>query len=254
MAFANPYSNCAFQLRPAPCTALLLCCFAAVMSTHSFSDDDENDALAQLEAKQQALQAQLDAQQGYAAQLAALQPEEVAARPAPSNTAAADVLAAENAKLKAQLAALESASATRSTVRRDSEYAKQKADLDKVAAQIAKLTEALATGVGLSKLTTLKPGPGSVVAASKARSAALVHFETFLTLGCVTLQHSTHCCLQSKSLTKSSVARSDMRSVLRDLDTREKGVDICLLMDGTGSMVSFSTLLNFLIIISMRAN
>lgn len=138
------------------------------MSTHSFSDDDDSEALAQLQAEQEALQ------QAYAAQLAALHAEQVAGHAAPSCTNAADELAAENAKLRAQLAALESASEVRATTRRDSELAKQKAELDKIAAKNAKLGEALATGVGLSKLTTLKPGPSSVVAASKARSAALV--------------------------------------------------------------------------------
>ena len=49
------------------------------------------------------------------------------------------------------------------------------------------------------------------------------------------------CPLQSKSLTKSSLARSDVKSMMKDLDTREKGVDICLLMDGTGSMVCWLT-------------
>lgn len=29
-----------------------------------------------------------------------------------------------------------------------------------------------------------------------------------------------------------------MHSVLQELKTREKGVDLCILMDGTGSMVS----------------
>ena len=33
-----------------------------------------------------------------------------------------------------------------------------------------------------------------------------------------------------------------MRSVIRDLETREKGVDICIMMDGTGSMVGTSML------------
>ena len=29
-----------------------------------------------------------------------------------------------------------------------------------------------------------------------------------------------------------------MHSALQELETREKGVDLCILMDGTGSMVS----------------
>lgn len=137
------------------------------MSIHSFSDDDENYELAELEAESQALQ------QAYAAQLAALEAEETGAPLAPPATAAASALEAENAKLKAQLAALESASAIKSTIRHDSELAKQKAELEKMAAENAKLTEALASGVGLSKLTTLTP---SVVSASKARTASLVLF------------------------------------------------------------------------------
>ena len=44
--------------------------------------------------------------------------------------------------------------------------------------------------------------------------------------------------VQASSITRSSVKTSGMRSVIRDLETREKGVDICIMMDGTGSMVS----------------
>jgi hypothetical protein len=43
--------------------------------------------------------------------------------------------------------------------------------------------------------------------------------------------------VQASSITRSSVKTSGMRSVIRDLETREKGVDICIMMDGTGSMV-----------------
>ena len=43
--------------------------------------------------------------------------------------------------------------------------------------------------------------------------------------------------VQASSITRSSVKTSSMRSVIRDLETREKGVDICIMMDGTGSMV-----------------
>lgn len=43
--------------------------------------------------------------------------------------------------------------------------------------------------------------------------------------------------MQASSITRSSVKTSGMRSVIRDLETREKGVDICIMMDGTGSMV-----------------
>ena len=85
-------------------------------------------------------------------------------------------MAAENAKLKAQLAAMESASAVKSTSRRNAELAKQQAELDKVLAEREKLTAALATGVDLSKLTALKSGSSDAVAASKARSLSLVRF------------------------------------------------------------------------------
>jgi len=44
--------------------------------------------------------------------------------------------------------------------------------------------------------------------------------------------------VQASSITRSSVKTSGMRSVIRDLETREKGVDICIMMDGKGSMVS----------------
>ena len=43
--------------------------------------------------------------------------------------------------------------------------------------------------------------------------------------------------IQASSITRSSVRTSSMRSVIRDLETKEKGVDICIMMDGTGSMV-----------------
>lgn len=44
--------------------------------------------------------------------------------------------------------------------------------------------------------------------------------------------------MQASSITRSSVKTSGMRSVVKDLETREKGVDICVMMDGTSSMVS----------------
>ncbi|KAL0048959.1 hypothetical protein WJX82_003306 [Trebouxia sp. C0006] len=75
-----------------------------------------------------------------------------------------------------------------------------------------KLTAALASGSGLSKLTVARPS-AAVIAASHARSASL-----------------------ASSITRSSVKTSGMRFVIRDLETREKGVDICIMMDGTGSM------------------
>ena len=47
--------------------------------------------------------------------------------------------------------------------------------------------------------------------------------------------------LQDKGIADSIVKASDMHSVLQELETREKGVDLCILMDGTGSMVSIHT-------------
>ncbi len=46
--------------------------------------------------------------------------------------------------------------------------------------------------------------------------------------------------LQGKGIADSAVRASDMHSALQELETREKGVDLCILMDGTGSMVSSS--------------
>ena len=126
------------------------------MSAGSFSDDDDH-ALARLEAEEKQ----------YAAELEALQAEPGTTSASPRATAATD-LAAENARLKAQLAALESASAVKSTSRRESKLAGPRAELEELKAKNAALAEALASGNGLSKLTTLK-----AAAASKARSAAL---------------------------------------------------------------------------------
>ena len=139
---------------------------SATSSASSFVnvEDEDEDDLAQLEAQQEAL----------AAQLAALQADPACPTAAAPRTDLASDLAADNAKLRAQLAALESASAYKSTTRRNSELAKQQAELDKLAAENAKLSEALATGVGFSKISTLRPGASSAVAASHARSLALV--------------------------------------------------------------------------------
>ena len=46
--------------------------------------------------------------------------------------------------------------------------------------------------------------------------------------------------LQGKGIADSAVKASDMHSALQELETRDKGVDLCILMDGTGSMVSSS--------------
>lgn len=133
------------------------------MSTCSSIDVDDDD-LAKLEAEEAALANRLSALQAEQAVRGAAAPQ--------ANTASA--LAAENATLRAQLATLESASAYQSTSRRDGELAKQQAELDKMAAENARLSEALATGVGLSKLTTLRGHPSHAVAASHSRSLALV--------------------------------------------------------------------------------
>ena len=138
------------------------------MSTHSFSDDDDDASLAQLEAQEKA----------YAAQLEALQAGQGPATITSPDPTAASQLAAENARLKAQLAALESASAVKSTTKRNRELAKQQEMLDKMAAENAKLSKALATGVDLSKVTGLRSSASDALAASKARSVSLVRVTT----------------------------------------------------------------------------
>ena len=52
--------------------------------------------------------------------------------------------------------------------------------------------------------------------------------------------------LQDKSIADSTVKASDMHSVLHELETRERGVDLCILMDGTGSMVSNCTMVIYM--------
>lgn len=138
------------------------------MSTCSSIDVDE-DELANLEAEQAVL----------AEHLSALQTEEAVPSAAAPQADTASALAAENASLRAQLAALESASAYKSTTRRNSELAKQQAELEKIAAENARLSEALTSGVGLSKMTTLRAGPSHAVTASHARSLALVSFSNY---------------------------------------------------------------------------
>ena len=137
------------------------------MSTCSSIDADDDD-LAELEAQQAAL----------ADRLLALQAEQAVPDVAAPQASAATALAAENATLRARLAALESASAYKSTSRRDGELAKQQAELDRMAAENARLSEALATGVGLSKMTTLRADLSDAVTASHARSLALVSIPT----------------------------------------------------------------------------
>ena len=126
----------------------------------------DGDSVAELEAEQQR----------YAAQLAALRRDEQAAtEPARSVVATGDsrALAEENARLREQLAAMASASAHKSTVRRAREEEEAASLLKKYTAENEKLTAALATGSGLSKLTVARP-TASVIAASHARSASLV--------------------------------------------------------------------------------
>ena len=131
--------------------------------------DSEDGTVAELEAEQRLL----------AKQLAALRRDEKAAAPAPASCPAAAVnesaraLAEENTRLKEQLAAMASASAHRSTVKRAREEEEAAALLKKKTAENEKLAAALATGSGLSKLTVARPTP-SVIAASHARSASLV--------------------------------------------------------------------------------
>ena len=128
------------------------------MSTCSFSDgeEDELQELARLEAEEKKWLAAMQAGQASAAA--------PAAAPAPSE---ASILAEENARLKAQLAALESASAVRSTRRHEAELAQQQEELARLNEEKAKMTEALTSGIDLSKLTALK-------STSKARSTAVV--------------------------------------------------------------------------------
>ena len=78
-------------------------------------------------------------------------------------------LSAENARLRAELEAKVSVSA--SATRRDADDVKVK--LAKLSAENAKLTAALATGVGLSGITGMRSS-ASVLAASRTRMAAMV--------------------------------------------------------------------------------
>lgn len=86
-------------------------------------------------------------------------------------------LSAENARLRAELEAVTSMSA--SATRRDADDVKAK--LAKVSAENAKLTAALEMGVGLSELTAVRSS-ASVLAASRARMLAMV--KSNLSLGC----------------------------------------------------------------------
>ena len=158
------------------------------------SMDDDRDTVAQLEAEQEK----------YAAQLAGLRRDEQAAAsaqavvPAAGSLVTADkaALAKDNARLKEQLAALSSASAHRSTVKRAREEEEAAALLKKYTAENEKLTAALASGSGLSKLTVARPS-AAVIAASHARSASLVGSADLLKKqaklslsGCVTVHHT----------------------------------------------------------------
>lgn len=134
-------------------------------------DSVDGDTVAQLEAEQEK----------YASQLASLRRDEQAAAsaavlaPAATVDNAAQALAEDNARLKEQLAAMVSASAHRSTVKRAREEEEAAALLRKYTAENEKLTAALASGSGLSKLTAVARPSAGVIAASHARSASLVN-------------------------------------------------------------------------------
>ena len=132
-------------------------------------ESEDGNTVAELEAEQRLL----------ATQLADLRRDEEAAvlAPAARSVAAADdsvrALAEENARLKEQLAAMVSASAHRSTVKRAREDKEAAALLKKYTAENERLAAALATGSGLIKLTVARP-TASAKAASHARSTSLV--------------------------------------------------------------------------------
>lgn len=44
--------------------------------------------------------------------------------------------------------------------------------------------------------------------------------------------------IQGKGIAADSAMTTKLESAVQELETREKGVDLCVLMDGTGSMVS----------------
>lgn len=131
------------------------------MSESSASEWAGNDeTLAELEAEQAK----------YAAELEGVREAERAAASLSSDGDQSANLMADNERLKAELAAMTSASASM-TKRRDEED--MKAELAKVTAENAKLTAALSSGVGLSHLSGIKTS-ASVVAASRARMVAMV--------------------------------------------------------------------------------
>ena len=134
---------------------------AAKMSESSASEWAGNDeTLAELEAEQAK----------YAAELEGVRVAERAAASLSSDGDQSANLIAENERLKAELAAMTSASASM-TKRRDEEDIK--AELAKYTAENAKLTAALSSGVDLSHLSGINTS-ASVVAASRARMVAMV--------------------------------------------------------------------------------
>ena len=229
----------------------------------NWESDEDGDSLARLEAEQAE----------YAAQLHRLHKAEraagAAARPSTAGSSAAADLAAENARLKEQLAAMASASACKSTTKHEDED--MQALLEKYAAENAKLTDALRTGASLSKMTALRPSATSVIEASRARLDSMVgSFEACTPLTgtiqrCDSSQpvdytahmhqamrarpvvHATTCSICCRAEAFPRPPWSPAKCVIKDLHTRKKGVDIVILMDGTGSMVC-AMVTNFLII------
>lgn len=209
----------------------------------------DNETLAELEAEQAK----------YAAELEELRLAEGAAAGESSNGSTAD-LTAENNRLRAELNAMASVTASASRKCAEDEV---KAKLAMLSAENARLTAALESGVGISDInvdiTGVKPST-TVLTASRARMAIMVSsHNTHLLL--YNLPHQqvirmkndstgladtctleAYVLFQGKEITDSALKASDMHSALLELTTREKGVDLCILMDGTGSMVSKWTL------------
>ncbi|DBA75755.1 TPA: hypothetical protein ACH3X1_010166 [Trebouxia sp. C0004] len=156
------------------------------MSDSSGSDWEaaEDETLAELEAEQVK----------YAAELEELRSAQRTSAGLGSDT---PNLWAENEKLRAELAAMASVSASASK-RRDEEDVKAK--LAQLSAENVKVTAALESDVGLSELTGVRSS-ASVLAASRARMAGL-----------------------GKGIADSAVRASKMRSALQEQETREKGV------------------------------
>lgn len=132
------------------------------MSKSSASEHDweavDDETLAELEAEQAR----------YVAELQKLRRGDTAASTRTADQSPVD-LAAENERLRAELEAAASLSA--SATKRDAEHVK--AQLARLSTENAKLTAALANGVGLSGITGVRPST-SVLAASRSRMLAMV--------------------------------------------------------------------------------